>query len=266
MKKNKKAEEPVSEKETSSSNIVRNISLLILILVTLSVVAFFIWKEFLLQRELEFVQTRVAPLPTLTQQESAILANVTALQGQVDVLLTRVQKLEATGAQQREKAQMPHKMVAVELLRSVLDGVVPLPEFKAYLQRSPEPWAQFLLATLAPIQQSYTYAQLGRFLAPSPASSSSSFRERVLNALMSLVQVRKLTQGEKDKVARGETLLQVEDIRNSLGAADTQTLLSLFEALSDQDKAEFAAFKAATLDRLALENALKTLLEALMKG
>ncbi|MBY0291846.1 MAG: hypothetical protein K2W92_00960 [Alphaproteobacteria bacterium] len=184
----------------------------------------------------------------------------------IDILLNRITVLENKAAEQQKILkdstiehqhilQIPQKLIVIELLRSVLEGLIPIETLKTFLHKISEPWALSLLATLDPIKNTITYPQLEALLVPPPLSFDSlSIWERIKTKLQSLVRIRKLDEHGAYK------LKPIESIQKSLEVHDIQQALKFFEMLTPQENAQLSSWKILAQERLTLENSLKNLL------
>ncbi|OJW51098.1 MAG: hypothetical protein BGO67_12270 [Alphaproteobacteria bacterium 41-28] len=257
MKKNKKTNNVSWFQWTQSSEFLKGIFIFVSLLILLILSVFIIWKRYtervegqpipLLQTSppQQVVQT-IEPPPLSPREELKLFSD-------------RLAALENRMNQQQQIMLTPPKLVAIELLRAVLKGWLPLETLKTYLQKNAHPWAQGLSSTLVPINESKTYPQLEALLTLSPVQLPSMW-ERIKRKIKSLVHIRKLD--EKGDYQEG----QIEDAQKALQAHDIQKALESFEKLPPQEKAQLSAWKDAAQDRLTLEVMMKKLILELTEG
>jgi hypothetical protein len=203
---------------------------------------FIIWKRYM-ERELS------QPIPLI---QAAPLTGSKLLSDRPTALENRINQ------QQQILLTFP-KLVAIELLRAVLKGWIPLKAFKTFLQKNPDPWAQDLLTTLALVKESKTYPQLEALLVLPPSQPLSTWK-RIKRKIKSLVQIRKLDEKSDHQLG------QIEGIQKALHDHDIQKSLESFEELSPQEKAQLSSWKDLAQDRFKLEKMLKKLILELATG
>jgi hypothetical protein len=201
---------------------------------------------------LEQLEAPRKPISEPAPQGEAILVNRVAA---LETKATEQQKiLKDNTIDHQQILQIPQKLIAVEILRAVLEGLVPLEILKTFLQEISEPWAHSLLATLALIKSTITYPQLVKELLVLPPPHPLSIWERVKATIKSFVRIRKLDEKGAYK------LKPIENIQKSLEEHEIQKALELFELLSPQDKALLSSWKVLAQKRQALENSIKNIL------
>ena len=141
----------------------------------------------------------------------------------------------------------------IEILRAVLEGLIPLETLKIFLHKIPEPWAHSLLTTLTPIKSTITYPQLEDLLVLPPPVPLSTW-ERMKATLKSLIRIRKLDEKGTYK------LESIENIQKALKEHDIQRALKFFAMLTPQEKAQLSSWRVLAQERLTLEDSLKNLL------
>lgn len=219
-----------------------------------------VWKRYLDKQAAE----RTLPIfnsETEKHPEVAILQKeVASVTSEVASVTNRFSTLEKKVIQQEQVAIIPLKLITIELLKGVLEGLIPLEKVKEFLQKNPELWAKEFVTPLLPLGECKTYAQLEVLLASSPPLDTQTIWNRFLNTLTSLIQIRKLDKnGQYD-------LGQLEDIRKELRARDIQTALQFFEKLPSQEKTQIASWKQLADARLVVETSAKKLLLELAGG
>ncbi|MBP9691851.1 MAG: hypothetical protein KBD90_00780 [Alphaproteobacteria bacterium] len=218
-----------------------------------------VWKRYLDKQAVQ--QQNVSLVNSLLEQQvEQQEAETVTIQKNVISVTERLSALENKIIQQEQVAIVPLKLITVELLKGVLEGLIPLQKFKEFLQKNPEPWAKDFVAPLLPLEECKTYTQLEVLLVSPPLPATQTIWERLLNTLTSLIQIRKLDEnGQYD-------LGQLEDIRKELRAHDIQTALQFFEKLPPQEKTQLASWKQLADARLAVETSAKNLLLELAGG
>ncbi len=212
-----------------------------------------VWKRYLDK------QAVVRTFPVFTS-EIEKNQDVVILQKEVASVTDRFSSLENKIIQQEQVAIVPLKLIIVELLKGVLEGLIPLEKLKEFMQKNPDPWAKDFVTPLLPLEECKTYTQLEVLLVSPPPSDIQTIWKRLLNTLTSLIQIRKLDEnGQYD-------LGQLEDIRKELRARDIQTALQFFEKLPPQEKTQLASWKQLADARLAVETSAKNLLLELAGG
>ena len=146
-----------------------------------------------------------------------------------------------------------HKLVALELMRGVLDGMIPLEILKRFLQKTPEPWANTLLTAFTPIKEGKTYSQLETLLILTPSQPVSTW-QHIKSTIKSFIHIRKLDK--KNEVNQG----QLEDIEKALQAHDIQKATEIFGKLSPEEKVQLSSWKKLADERLLLELSTQKLL------
>lgn len=183
-----------------------------------------------------------------------------SLEGTVQTLSDRLAALEERLNQHHLSLQMSYKLAALELLKGVLEGLIPLDPLKTFLQKIPDPWAAPLLATLAPLGDIKDYAHLEALLVLPESLESPSLWQRIKRKLKSLVSIRRLDE-------KGEhTLGTLEDVQKALQGHNLQKALECFEKLPAEDQAAFSSWKKIAQDRFFLETMQKTLLLEMAGG
>lgn len=161
---------------------------------------------------------------------------------------------EQKDSQQPQASGIPRRLIAFELFRGALEGLVGIEALKIFLQKTPEPWAASLLNALLPLNEIKSYSQLESLLVLPSSSQLSSIWQRLQKKIKSFIRVRKL-----DK--KGEyNLGQLEDIKNFLRAHDIQKALESFERLSPEEQMHLSSWKKWAQDRFFLETSTKNLL------
>jgi len=257
MKKNKKTNNVSWFQWAQSSDFLRGIVIFVSLLILLILSVFIIWKRYTERVEgqpIMLLQT-APPQPVVQPIEPPPLSP----REELKLLSDRLTALENRMNQQQQILLTPPKLVAIELLRAVLKGWVPLETLKTYLQKNPDPWAQGLSGTLVPINESKTYPQLEALLTLSPVELPSMW-ERIKRKIKSLVHIRKLD--EKGDYQGG----QIEDVQKALHDHDVQKALENFEKLPSEEKAQLSTWKGVAQDRLTLEIMMKKLILELTEG
>ncbi|MBP6951525.1 MAG: hypothetical protein KBC28_04835 [Alphaproteobacteria bacterium] len=205
---------------------------------------------------------KVAPL--LGQLETSNTPVNESIPEDINVLLNRVKALESQTIEQKkilkdntiehqQILQIPQRLIVIEILRSVLEGLIPLETLKIFLHKISEPWAHSLLTTLTPIKSTITYPQLEDLLVLPPPVPLSTW-ERMKATLKSLIRIRKLDEKGTYK------LESIENIQKALKEHDIQRALKFFAMLTPQEKAQLSSWKVLAQERLMLEDSLKNLL------
>ena len=251
MKKDKKTTNTLWDKWTQSPEL-RNKLFIFATLIILLILAFFIiWKRYT-ERDLSHPINLLQTMPS--QQEVELIEGpLLSSQAELKLFSERLAALESKMNQQQQILTTPPKLVAVELLRAILEGWISVESLKTFLQKNPEPWSQGLLTTLGPIKQSMTYPQLKVLLDLSPNQSLSTW-ERIKKKIKSIIRIRKLNK--KGEYEQGD----VEDIKKALKAHDLQKALKSYEKLSPEEKAQLSYWKALAQDRIALELMIKKII------
>jgi|GEM_PF-6080012 len=220
---------------------------------TISIVL--IWKRQLTKETRQVLQSVVAqqitakappsppppPPPPLPQQD-------------IQPLINRIAVLETRLDQSQASLQTPHKLIAFELIKGVLEGFIPLESLKTFLQKTPDPWASSLLITLAAMGDIKDYSQLEASLALPPPLVQLSLWQRVKRKLKSLIRIQRLD--EKGNYKFGN----LEGVQKALQAHNIQKAIECFEKLPVEDQAALSSWKKTAQDRLFLETTRKTLL------
>lgn len=219
-----------------------------------------VWKRYIdrqaVERKLPVFISEIEKHPevVILQKEVALVTN------EVASVTNRFSTLEKKVIQQEQVAIIPLKLITVELLTGVLEGLIPLEKLKEFLQKNPDSWAKDFVTPLLLLGECKTYTQLEALLVSPPPPVTQSIRRRFLNILTSLIQIRKLDEnGQYD-------LGQLEDIRKELRARGIQTALQFFEKLPPQEKARLASWKQLADVRLVVETSAKNLLLELAGG
>jgi hypothetical protein len=219
-----------------------------------------VWKRYLdkqaVERNPPIFNSEVERYPevVILQKEVASVTN------EVASVTNRFSTLEKKVIQQEQVAIIPLKLITVELLKGVLEGLIPLEQTKAFLQKNPDPWAKTFVTPLLPLKECKTYTQLEILLVSPPPPVAQTIWRRFLNIVTSLIQIRKLD-------GNGQYILgQLEDIRKELRAHDIQTALQFFEKLPPQEKTRLASWKQLADARLTVETSAKKLLLELAGG
>lgn len=181
-----------------------------------------------------------APMPVPLSPPELVL-----LQKEISSQNDRLAQIEANLKQWQSVPQASHQLVAIEILREVLEGHLPLSTFTLYLQKIPEPWAPPILSRISSITMCKTYAQLQDLLVLPP--KSHSLWRRVKNFLKSFVRIRKLDA--KGHYQGGH----LDDVHRALREHNIQQALEAFEKLSPAEQNQLASWKQDAQNRLALE-------------
>ncbi len=211
-----------------------------------------IWKRQLEKKTERVLQTVIEQ--HVAQKETPPPLPLPQVQDTVQLLSNRLTALEARVTQQPSALHVLHKLVALELTKGVLEGMIPLDVLKGFLQKTPDPWAASLLAPLASLTEIKSYAQLEAMLVLPTSQAPLSLWERIKRKINSLVRIRRLDEPE------GSTFGQPEDIQKFLQARMLQKAMTCFEKLSPEEQTALASWKKAVQDRLTLEAAQKALL------
>jgi len=181
-------------------------------------------------------------------------------QQDIQPLINRIAVLETRLSQSQASLQIPHKLIAFELIKGILEGFIPLESLKTFLQKTPDPWASSLLVTLATIGDIKDYPQLEASLALPPPLIQLSLWQRVKRKLKSLVRIQRLD--EKGNYKFGN----LEDVQKALQDHNIQKAIECFEKLPVEDQAALSSWKKTAQDRLFLETTRKTLLLEITGG
>jgi len=243
MKKNeKKTNGPFWSKWTKSPGFSRNILIIAILILIIILSLFTIWKRY---AEKEFEHASSLHMLPSQQEEQAI--------EEFKSLSNSLKAIQDTVIQQQHNLQIPHKLIAVELLRGVLDDLIPLETLKTFLQKNPEPWAQELLTTLGSVKENTNYAQLEALLAPTTTKSHSLW-ERFKKTIKSLIHIQKRDEDSSSKPGR------VKDVKKAIRSHDIAKALIVFEKLPSEEKAQLSAWKELAKGRLLLEQSTRKLL------
>jgi len=247
MNKNKKNENLSNLIQTLKSQLtVRNVLIIILFLILFVLALGLAWKR--------FREVNVTSEPTITIQKPTFLT-----QADLQPILDRLTALEAKVTQQQQPIQPPLKLVALALLKGVLEGYIPLDSVKAYLQRNPDPWAQNYFNSLAPLKAGTTYEQLESLLTFPPQPAPPSMWQYLKDKIKSIIYVRKL-----DK--KGNEPGPLDDVYQAVTSQNVQKALESYEKLAPDQKTQLANWLSLAQDRLALENLVKRLLQELSES
>lgn len=251
MKKDKKTGNVLWQKWSQSPELRNKLFIFVTLFILLILAFFIIWKRYT-ERDLSHPTNLLQSVPS--QQEVELIEGpLLSSQAELKLFSERLAALEMKLNQQQQILATPPKLIALELLRAILEGWIPVETLKTFLQKNPEPWSQELLTTLGPIQQSMTYPQLKALLDQSPTQTLSTW-ERIKKKIKSIIRIRKLNK--KGEYERGD----VEDIKKALKAYDLQKALKSYEKLSPEEKAQLSSWKALAQDRLALELMIKKII------
>ena len=248
-----------------SPDFLREISIFGTLFVIFLLAVVVIWKRYSIRdhhKSSKVFSQQIAPL--LGQLETLSPPVNEVVSQDIDVLLNRVKALESQTIEQQkilkdntiehqQILQIPQKLIVIEVLRSILEGLIPLETLKIYLHKISEPWTHSLLTTLAPIKSTITYPQLEELLILPPPLPLSIW-ERMKATLKSLIHIRKLDEKGAYK------LKSIENLQKSLEEHDIQKALKFFETLTPQEKAQLSSWKILAQERLTLESSLKNLL------
>lgn len=198
----------------------------------------------------EFVYQSLTQTPTLTPMPAPAPAPLSSpefvfLQKEITSQNDRLSQVEANLKQRQSVPQVSHQLVAIEILREVLEGHLPLSTFTLYLQKLPEPWATSILNRISSITMCKTYAQLQDLLVLPP--QSHSLWRRVKNFMKSFVRIRKLDA--KGHYQGGH----LDDVQRALREHNIQQALEAFEKLSAKEQNQLASWKQEAQNRLTLE-------------
>lgn len=156
-------------------------------------------------------------------------------------------------------AQTSQKLITIELFRSTLEGWVSLDNFKIFLQKNPEPWAQGLLTALAPVKECKTYPQLKALLVLPPSQALSTW-DKIKRKMKALIRIRKLDNTGSYQYSH------IEDVQKVLEEHDIQQALDLFERLLPEEKNNLSSWKEVAQNRLTLETLMKKFLTELSES
>jgi hypothetical protein len=192
--------------------------------------------------------------------EKKLEEKTATLQNEASIFADRITALEKKFVQQQQNLEIPYKLITLELLKGVLEGLVPLTKLTEFLQKNPDPWAKVLVTPLIPLKECKTYSQLEAMLVLSPSPQNLTFWEHFLKNMISLVQIRKLDE------KGGYVLSQLKDVQEALREHNIQKALQVFEKLPPPEKARFTSWKQAAQNRQLLETTTKNLFLELVGG
>jgi len=195
------------------------------------------------------------PLPqkySLKVEAEKLRETTSSLKMQLESLSKRVTNTQTNIVPPQQ--QNSDRLIALQLLKGVLDGLIPLEALKKFLQTSPQPWKASLLADLASVGQIKTYPQLSSLLSFPSLSPPASLWKQVKKNIKSLILIRKV-DGK-----RGYEVGQLDDLQKAIQAHDLQKANEYFEKLPIEEKARLSAWKKLMQDRLTLETQEKALL------
>ncbi len=228
----------------------KNIIYIILLIVFLFA-SFVVWKR---------NQVNV-PLPQQTLEVKPSAPKPQEFQQDLEALSQRIITLEQRSGPPQYSS---NKLISVELYRGVLEESISIDALKAFLSRTPEPWAQAQLVSLAPIQHCLTYTKLDQLLGapqqPSIPAEELTLWERVKRKVKSLISVRKIDSSGGYKYG------QLEDVHKELLNHDIVKAIAAYEKLPDLEKQKLAVWLQAAGDRRMLENILSQILNDLAQG
>lgn len=250
MKKDKKINTPPSWQQwTQSPNFLKNLSVYTIFFIIFILAGMLAWKQYTGK-----INGKPLVFPSIsTENEDSALAEMQTIQNELTSISKRLFTLEAQTTHVQQSLPTPQKLAAFELLKGVLEGMIPLETLKKSLQKKSEPWAQALFITLDPIKESKTYPQLEALLVL-PQSQPSSRWQRIKNKIKSFIHLQKVD--EKSECRHGAP----NDVRKAIRAHDISKALEFFEKLSSQEQAQFASWKALAEGRLLLETSAQKLL------
>jgi len=242
---------------TQLPHFLKNLFVFIAFFIFFTISIVLIWK-----RQLEKQTQQV--LQAVIEQQTAPKAPSPAPpspQQDVQSLTDRLTTLEARLTQQQPSLQIPPKLIALELIKGVLEGLIPLDPLKTFLQKTPESWAAPLLSSLASLGDIKDYANLEASLVlPPPPLDQLSLWQRIKRKMKSLVRIQRLDEKGNYKLGK------LEDIQQALQSHNLQKALECFEKLPAEDQATLSAWKKMVQDRLFLETTRKTLLLEIAGG
>ncbi len=262
MKNNKKTPPPLSWYQWSYfPDFFKNLFIFLAFFIFFTISIVLIWKRQLEKKTQHVLQAvieqQIAPkAPPSTPAP----APPPSFQQDIQSLTNRVAALEAKLTQTQVSLQIPHKLIALELANGILEGFIPLDSLKAFLQKTPDPWAPPLLATLVSMGDIKNYMYLEASLALPPPPSHLSLWQRIKSKMKSLVHIQRLDEEGNYKLGK------LEDIQRALQAHNLQKALESFEKLPPEDQAPLSSWKKMAQDRLFLETTRKTLLLEIAGG
>jgi len=212
----------------------------------------FIWKRY---------NERIPEKPLVLPQKFSLKIQLQELTERVSTLQTRFESFSdrltalELAIKQQQHLKISDYLIALELVKGVLEGRIPLESLKKFLQKIPLPWAVAFLTSLAPFQEIKSYTELEALLSlPTPPLSSSSLWQRLKEKMDSIISIQKVDE-------KGEYRLgQIEDIRTALQDKNIQKAIDLYSSLSPEERAQLSAWAHLALGRFALESQEKRLL------
>jgi len=210
------------------------------------------------------VPTPVPELPSAPVPLSPSTSGVTSsslevfLQNEINTQNKRLSEIEAKLNKLHSIPQVSHQLLAMEILREVLEGHVPLSTFVLYLEKMPEPWGVSILNSISAIPECKTYDQLRDSLILSQKPLSRW--QRVKSYVKSFVRIRKLD--ETGHYVEGH----LDDIYKALRKHDIEQALTAFDKLSPKEQTELALWKQEAQNRLTLERIKQKILLDLVGG
>lgn len=237
-----------------SSCLLKNIFIFVTLFIFLILSLFIMWKRHLEKAALP-PEVIISPsLPPSLSQPRRVLPSPS--QEELNVLSEKLDLLTSQ-VNQQPLMQTPQKLVAVEFLRSTLEGWISVDVLKTFLQKNSEPWAQDLFSDIAGVKECKTYPQLKASLAlPSLQTLSiwKKIKRKIKAKIKTLIHIRKLD-------AKGEYQYgQIEDVQNAVQEQNLQHAIELFENLSREEKVHLSSWKEMAQDRLILEAAMRKFL------
>lgn len=220
-----------------------------------TIAVFFAWKRHIEEKPQHYkIPQKFSPkieIQQLTEKVAALQTNVKSLSDRLTVTESTTQKIPL---------QTSVQIVTLELLRGVLEGLVPLETLRIFLQKNNAPWTTSFLTHLTPVKEIKSYVELEELLVlPSPPSYSSLW-QRVKEKVASLIHIRKIDE-------KGEyNLGKLADVQKALRAHNIQKALEFFEKLPPEKKMPLAFWEGLARDRFILETSEKTLFLELAKG
>lgn len=251
-----------------SPEFMKNFFVFTVFFIILSLAIILIWKR---HTEKKVVKQEIA-LQTISSEQKEVQEHkeikiekkldekAATIQKEVSIFGERIAALEKKTIQQQQNLEIPNKLITLEFLKGVLDGLVPLPKLTAFLQKNPEPWAKVLVTPLLPLKECKTYPQLEAMLVLPPSPKPLSRWEGFFNSVISLVQIRKLD--EKGKYV----LTQLKDVQEAIREHDIQKALQIFEKLPPPEKARLSSWKQAAQNRQLIEQITKNIFLELIGG
>ena len=247
MQKNKKTNTPLFWHQwTQSPDFLKNLLIALVIFIVFILIIIFMWQRSETKEQAQSHALQQISPSTATEKTPP-------LSNEAHSVSDRLAALEQKMLQQEQISQLPHKLVAVDLLQGALEGMIPLEVLKRFLQKTSELWANTLLTTLIDIKESKTYPQLETLFALSPSHSPSTW-QRIKNKVNSFIHIRKVDGKSED------SRTHLKDIRKALRAHDIQKATELFENLSSEEKAQLSSWKEVARARLLLELSAQELL------